>query len=31
VTLRFDGEESITVEFEVADRSGRAAGAHAHH
>lgn len=31
VTLRFDGDEEITVEFEVADRSGRAAGAHADH
>lgn len=31
VTLRFDGEESITIEFEVADRSGKPAGAHAHH
>jgi copper(I)-binding protein len=31
VTLRFDGDEAITVEFEVADRSGKPAAAHAHH
>lgn len=31
VTLRFDGEESVLVEFEVADRSGKPAGSHAHH
>lgn len=31
VTLRFDGETSITVDFDVADRSGKPAGAHAHH
>lgn len=32
VTLRFDGDEAITLEFEVADRSGRPAdGAHADH
>jgi hypothetical protein len=31
VTLRFDGDESIQVEFEVADRSGRPADPHAHH
>lgn len=31
VTLRFDGEESVLVEFEVADRSGQPAGSHAHH
>lgn len=31
VTLRFDGETSITVEFEVADRSGKPADTHAGH
>lgn len=31
VTLHFDGDESITVEFEVADRSGKVSGAHARH
>lgn len=31
VTLRFDGEQSITVEFEVADRSGNPAGGRAKH
>lgn len=31
VTLRFDGEQSITLEFEVADRSGNQAGGHVKH
>jgi copper(I)-binding protein len=31
VTLRFDGDASIQVEFEVADRSGKSADPHAHH
>lgn len=31
VTLRFDGGESIAVEFDVADRSGKPAGAHVDH
>ncbi len=31
VTLRFDGDEAITVEFEVADRSGRPTAGHAQH
>ncbi|WP_395794524.1 copper chaperone PCu(A)C [Aquimonas sp.] len=30
VILNFDGDESIELQFEVADRSGRAAAAHAH-
>lgn len=30
VTLSFDGDESIELEFEVADRSGRPGAAHAH-
>lgn len=31
VTLRFDGDELIQVEFGVADRSGKPAEPHAHH
>jgi copper(I)-binding protein len=31
VSLRFDGDESVLVEFEVADRSGKPADTHAGH